>query len=92
MRMRAERSGRDGPGVGPGPALRGGHSINRERSFNDRDERRPMVMSDQVSLPSEKGVMPLHFELVFFCVRDPNTSCFSSLFLERSIKVVYLTC
>lgn len=57
MRMRAERSGRDGPGVGPGPALRGGHSINRERSFNDRDERRPMVMSDQVSLPSEKGVM-----------------------------------
>lgn len=48
MRMRPERSGRDGPG----PALRGATSANRGRSsFNDRDGGRPMVMSDQVSLP-----------------------------------------
>lgn len=46
MRMRAERSGRDGPG----PSLRGGSSANRGRSsFNDRDGGRPMVMNDQVS-------------------------------------------
>lgn len=48
--MRAERSGRDGPG----PSLRGGSSSSRGRSsFNDRDGR-PMVMSNQVSLPSEQ--------------------------------------
>lgn len=48
--MRAERSGRDGPG----PSLRGGSSSSRGRSsFNDRDGR-PMVMSNQVSLPSER--------------------------------------
>lgn len=45
MRMRAERSGRDGPG----PSLRGGSSNSRGRSsFNDRDGR-PIVMSNQVS-------------------------------------------
>ncbi|XP_039866875.1 SAFB-like transcription modulator isoform X3 [Simochromis diagramma] len=60
MRMRAERSGRDGPGVGPGPALRGGHSINRERSFNDRDERRPMVMSDQPFSSGRQVVVERH--------------------------------
>lgn len=42
--MRAERSGRDGPG----PSLRGGSTSSRGRSsFNDRDGR-PMVMSNQV--------------------------------------------
>ncbi|XP_063331940.1 SAFB-like transcription modulator isoform X2 [Pelmatolapia mariae] len=60
MRMRAERSGRDGPGVGPGAALRGGHSINRERSFNDRDERRPMVMSDQPFSSGRQVVVERH--------------------------------
>lgn len=49
--MRAERSGRDGPG----PALRGGSSTSRGRSsFNDRDGGRPMVMGDQVSLSSDQ--------------------------------------
>lgn len=57
MRMRAERSGRDGPG--PGPALRGGPSVSRERNFSDREEGRPMVISDQVGLPSEKGAASL---------------------------------
>ena len=48
MRMRTERPGRDGPG----PSLRGGSSSSRGRSsFNERDSR-PMVMSNQVSLPS----------------------------------------
>lgn len=47
MRIRPERSGRDGPG----PSLRGAASATRGRSsFNDRDGGRPMVMTDQVSL------------------------------------------
>lgn len=44
MHMRAERQGRDD--------LREGPPVSRGRSsFNERDERRPMVMNDQVSSP-----------------------------------------
>lgn len=53
MRMRADRSGRDGPG----PTLRGGPSVSRGRNFNDRDEGRPMVMNE-VSFPSGKTAFP----------------------------------
>ncbi|XP_068171209.1 SAFB-like transcription modulator [Antennarius striatus] len=42
IRMRAERSSRDGPG----PSLRGGSSSRGRSSFNDRDTR-PMVMGNQ---------------------------------------------
>ncbi|XP_030575543.1 SAFB-like transcription modulator [Archocentrus centrarchus] len=58
MRMRAERSGRDGPG--PGPALRGGPSVSRERNFNDRDEGRPMVISDQPFSSGRQVVVERH--------------------------------
>ncbi|KAF7665333.1 hypothetical protein LDENG_00146720 [Lucifuga dentata] len=44
MRMRVERSGRDGPA----PVLRGGSSASRGRSnFNDREGGRAMVMDSQ---------------------------------------------
>uniref|UniRef100_A0A3Q0QYW3 SAFB-like, transcription modulator n=1 Tax=Amphilophus citrinellus TaxID=61819 RepID=A0A3Q0QYW3_AMPCI len=56
MRMRAERSGRDGPG----PALRGGPSVSRERNFNDRDEGRPMVISDQPFSSGRQVVVERH--------------------------------
>ncbi|XP_035507591.1 SAFB-like transcription modulator [Morone saxatilis] len=56
MRMRAERSGRDGPG----PALRGGSSSSRGRSsFNDRDTR-PMVMSNQPFSSGRQVVVERH--------------------------------
>lgn len=49
MRIRTERSGRDGPGS----ALRGGSSSSRGRgSFSDQDGGRAMVMNDQVCFPS----------------------------------------
>lgn len=48
--MRTERTGRDGPG----PSMRGGSSSSRGRSsFNERDGR-PMVMTTQVSMSSNK--------------------------------------
>ncbi|KAM6950848.1 SAFB-like transcription modulator isoform 3-T3 [Lycodopsis pacificus] len=54
MRMRAERSGRDGPG----PVLRGGTSANRGRSsFNDRDGGRPIVMSRDQPFSSGRQVV-----------------------------------
>ncbi|XP_026233902.1 SAFB-like transcription modulator isoform X2 [Anabas testudineus] len=57
MRMRPERSGRDGPG----PALRGGSSANRGRSsFNDRDGGRPMMMSDQPFSSGRQVVVERH--------------------------------
>ncbi|XP_068586381.1 SAFB-like transcription modulator isoform X2 [Cebidichthys violaceus] len=57
MRMRAERSGRDGPG----PVLRGGTSANRGRSsFNDRDGGRPMVMSNQPFSSGRQVVVERH--------------------------------
>uniref|UniRef100_A0A672GLX2 SAFB-like, transcription modulator n=1 Tax=Salarias fasciatus TaxID=181472 RepID=A0A672GLX2_SALFA len=57
MRMRAERSGREGPG----PAMRGGPSVNRGRSnFNDRDERRPMVMNEQPFSSGRQVVVERH--------------------------------
>ncbi|XP_069549617.1 SAFB-like transcription modulator isoform X2 [Brachyistius frenatus] len=57
MRMRAERSGRDGPG----PALRGGPSVSRGRSnFNDRDEGRSMVMSSQPFSSGRQVVVERH--------------------------------
>lgn len=57
MRMRPERSGRDGPG----PALRGGSSASRGRSsFNDRDGGRPMVMSDQPFSSGRQVVVERH--------------------------------
>lgn len=57
MRMRPERSGRDGPG----PALRGGSSASRGRSsFNDRDGGRPMVMSDQSFSSGRQVVVERH--------------------------------
>ncbi|XP_077940948.1 SAFB-like transcription modulator isoform X1 [Gasterosteus aculeatus] len=57
MRMRAERSGRDGPG----PVLRGGASANRGRSsFNDRSGGRPMVMSDQSFSSGRQVVVERH--------------------------------
>lgn len=50
MRMRAERSGRDGLG----PSLRGASSATRGRSnFNDREGGRAMVMDNQVRIPSD---------------------------------------
>ncbi|XP_076584023.1 SAFB-like transcription modulator isoform X2 [Chaetodon auriga] len=56
MRMRAERSGRDGPG----PSLRGGSSNSRGRSsFNDRDGR-PMVMSNQPFSSGRQVVVERH--------------------------------
>lgn len=56
MRMRADRSGRDGPG----PALRGGSSSSRGRSsFNDRDSR-PMVMSNQPFSSGRQVVVERH--------------------------------
>ncbi|XP_038556800.1 SAFB-like transcription modulator [Micropterus salmoides] len=57
MRMRAERSGRDGPG----PTLRGGSTTSRGRSsFNDRDGGRPMVMSDQPFSSGRQVVVERH--------------------------------
>ncbi|XP_054467138.1 SAFB-like transcription modulator [Anoplopoma fimbria] len=57
MRMRAERSGREGPG----PVLRGGTSANRGRSsFNDRDGGRPMVMSNQPFSSGRQVVVERH--------------------------------
>ncbi|XP_044204827.1 SAFB-like transcription modulator [Thunnus albacares] len=57
MRMRADRSGRDGPG----PSLRGGSSASRGRSsFNDRDGGRPMVMSDQPFSSGRQVVVERH--------------------------------
>ncbi|KAK9542750.1 hypothetical protein VZT92_000585 [Zoarces viviparus] len=54
MRMRAERSGREGPG----PVLRGGTSANRGRSsFNDRDGGRPIVMSRDQPFSSGRQVV-----------------------------------
>lgn len=48
MRMRTERPGRDD--------LREAPPVNRGRSsFNERDERRPMAMNDQVS--SSDGIV-----------------------------------
>ncbi|XP_019126051.2 SAFB-like transcription modulator [Larimichthys crocea] len=56
MRMRAERSGRDGPG----PSLRGGSTSSRGRSsFNDRDGR-PMVMSNQPFSSGRQVVVERH--------------------------------
>ncbi|XP_034413754.1 SAFB-like transcription modulator isoform X1 [Cyclopterus lumpus] len=72
MRMRAERSGRDGPGRdgpgregpgrdGPGPVLRGGTSANRGRSsFNERDGGRPIGMSDQPFSSGRQVVVERH--------------------------------
>ncbi|XP_047435725.1 SAFB-like transcription modulator [Mugil cephalus] len=56
MRMRAERSGREGPG----PALRGGPSVSRGRSFNDQDEGRPMVMNSQPFSSGRQVVVERH--------------------------------
>ncbi|XP_040899513.1 SAFB-like transcription modulator isoform X2 [Toxotes jaculatrix] len=57
MRMRAERSAREGPG----PALRGGSSASRGRNnFNARDGGRPMVMSDQPFSSSRQVVVERH--------------------------------
>ncbi|KAM6943016.1 SAFB-like transcription modulator isoform 2-T2 [Xenentodon cancila] len=57
MRMRSERPGRDGPGH----VLRGGTSVNRGRSsFNDRDERRTMVMNDQPFTSGRQVVVQRH--------------------------------
>ncbi|XP_029001181.1 SAFB-like transcription modulator [Betta splendens] len=57
MRMRPERSGRDGPG----PSLRGATSATRGRSsFNDRDGGRPMVMSDQPFTSGRQVVVERH--------------------------------
>ncbi|KAI3377897.1 hypothetical protein L3Q82_009023 [Scortum barcoo] len=56
MRMRAERSGRDGPG----PALRGGSTSSRGRSsFNVRDGR-PMVMTNQPFSSGRQVVVERH--------------------------------
>nr|XP_057945376.1 SAFB-like transcription modulator isoform X2 [Doryrhamphus excisus] len=57
MRMRAERSGRDGPGT----SLRGGSSVSRGRgSFNERDGGRPMVMNDQPFNSGRQVVVERH--------------------------------
>ncbi|KAM9860387.1 SAFB-like transcription modulator isoform 2-T2 [Aulostomus maculatus] len=57
LRMRAERSGRDGPG----PSLRGGASASRGRSsFSDRDGGRPMVMNDQPFSSGRQVVVERH--------------------------------
>ncbi|XP_054626496.1 SAFB-like transcription modulator [Dunckerocampus dactyliophorus] len=57
MRMRAERSGRDGLG----PSLRGGSSVSRGRgSFNERDGGRPMVMNDQPFNSGRQVVVERH--------------------------------
>lgn len=75
--MRAERSGRDGPG----PTLRGGSTTSRGRSsFNDRDGGRPMVMSDQVSLPPNNTIKVNKSSTAFLwspvlLVQDIDWSC-----------------
>ncbi|XP_061599522.1 SAFB-like transcription modulator isoform X2 [Cololabis saira] len=56
IRMRSERPGRDGPG----PVLRGGTSARGRSSFNDRDERRPMVMNDQPFTSGRQVVVQRH--------------------------------
>ncbi|XP_029354799.1 SAFB-like transcription modulator isoform X2 [Echeneis naucrates] len=57
MRMRAERSSREGPG----PALRGGSSASRGRSsFSDRDGGRPMVMNEQPFSSGRQVVVERH--------------------------------
>ncbi|XP_070691365.1 SAFB-like transcription modulator [Pempheris klunzingeri] len=57
MRMRPERSGRDGPGH----ALRGGSTSSRGRSsFNDRDGGRPMVINDQPFTSGRQVVVERH--------------------------------
>ncbi|XP_037612099.1 SAFB-like transcription modulator isoform X1 [Sebastes umbrosus] len=57
MRMRPERSGREGPG----PVLRGGSSASRGRSsFNDRAGGRPMVMNDQPFSSGRQVVVERH--------------------------------
>ncbi|XP_059212049.1 SAFB-like transcription modulator isoform X2 [Centropristis striata] len=59
MRMRPERSGRDGPG--PGPVLRGGSSASRGRSsFNERDGGRPMGLNDQPFSSGRQVVVERH--------------------------------
>ncbi|XP_061670236.1 SAFB-like transcription modulator [Syngnathoides biaculeatus] len=57
MRIRTERSGRDGPG----PVQRGGSSANRGRgSFNDQDGGRGMVMNDQSFSSGRRVVVECH--------------------------------
>ncbi|KAK2854054.1 hypothetical protein Q5P01_006715 [Channa striata] len=57
MRMRPERSGRDGPG----PSPRGSSSVSHGRtSFNDREGGRPMVMSDQPFTTGRQVVVERH--------------------------------
>ncbi|XP_057685260.1 SAFB-like transcription modulator isoform X2 [Corythoichthys intestinalis] len=57
IRIRADRSGRDGPG----PVLRGGSSTSRGRgSFNDRDGGRAMVMNDQAFNSGRRVVVERH--------------------------------
>nr|XP_020461314.1 SAFB-like transcription modulator [Monopterus albus] len=57
IRIRADRSSRDGPG----PALRGGSSSTHGRSsFSDRDGGRPMVMSDQPFSSGRQVVVERH--------------------------------
>uniref|UniRef100_A0A7N8XVH4 SAFB-like, transcription modulator n=1 Tax=Mastacembelus armatus TaxID=205130 RepID=A0A7N8XVH4_9TELE len=57
LRIRAERSGREGPG----PVLRGGSSAARGRSsFNDRDGGRAMVMSDTPFSSGRQVVVERH--------------------------------
>ncbi|XP_061610720.1 SAFB-like transcription modulator isoform X1 [Phyllopteryx taeniolatus] len=57
MRIRTERSGRDGPG----PVLRGGSSASRGRgSFNDQDGGRAMVMNDQSFNSGRRVVVERH--------------------------------
>ncbi|XP_061737999.1 SAFB-like transcription modulator [Nerophis ophidion] len=57
MRMRPQRSGRDGPG----PALRGGSSASRGRgSFNERDVGRPMGMNESFNSGRQVVVVERH--------------------------------
>ncbi|XP_077570025.1 SAFB-like transcription modulator isoform X2 [Stigmatopora nigra] len=57
MRIRTDRSGRDGPG----PALRGASSANRGRgSFNDRDGGRAMVINEQPFNSGRRVVVERH--------------------------------
>ncbi|XP_019742261.1 SAFB-like transcription modulator isoform X2 [Hippocampus comes] len=57
MRIRTERSGRDGPGS----ALRGGSSASRGRgSFSDQDGGRPMVMNNQPFSSGRRVVVQRH--------------------------------
>lgn len=84
MRMRPERSGRDGPG----PSLRGGASSSRGRSsFSERDGR-PMVMRIQVSCTrvSTRGAKIVFMASFFYCLESFKCQSAECIFFQAWLQ------